>query len=65
MAESYATQNKAIDDYFKIILQGMLSSGAGGREDKRLIAKAMATAICAYEHRCEILGQTFSKNISP
>jgi len=57
-------QNKAIDDYFKVILNGLLASGAGGREDQRLIAKAMAMAITAYGHRCTVLGQTYAKNIN-
>jgi len=55
--------NKAIDDYFKVILNGLLASGAGGREDQRLVAKAMSMAITAYDHRCAVLGQTHAKSL--
>ena len=59
----YQQQNKAIDEYYRVILNGLLAAGLGGREDSRLYAKAMSMAVKAYEHRRETLGQTHAKKL--
>jgi hypothetical protein len=56
-----AAQNHAIDEYFKIALAGIISSGEGGRQPDQIAQLAMRVAIAAYDLRCQELGTTFCK----
>lgn len=58
---SAAIRNKAIDDYFKITLQGHIAAGVGNKEAITVVREAMDYAIAAYYYRCELLGVTFCK----
>jgi len=58
-----SVQNKAIDEYFRCALTGVIAADAGNRQPEFIAAAAMKIAVAAYERRCEILGATFSKNL--
>jgi hypothetical protein len=58
---NYTIQNKAIDEYFKIALQGILAAGVTHRNPGLLTDNAMAVAKAAYSGRCEALGSNFAK----
>ena len=55
--------NKQIDEYFKVVMQGLLSAGTGYRDDLLLTRRAMEVAMTMYKYRCNVLGQTYSKNL--
>jgi hypothetical protein len=56
-----AIRNKAIDEYYKLALQGVISADAGNRQPEFLVKAAMDIAIAAYARRCDTLGVTFCK----
>jgi hypothetical protein len=62
-AAQRAAANKAIDEYYKIILSAMVASGNVHRDPKLLCHNAMTFAIQAYKARCKTLGATFSKTV--
>jgi hypothetical protein len=62
-AAQRAAANKAIDEYYKAIISGMMASGNVHHDSKLLCHRAMRTAIHAYQVRCDKLGVTFSKTV--
>ena len=57
-------RNKAIDEYFKIALQGVISADAGNRQPEFIVKAAMDIAQVAYTRRCDTLGVTFCKSLT-
>lgn len=57
-----SVKNKAIDEYFKWALMGVIASNTGSRQPTAIATSAMELAIAAYDKRCAVLGITFSKS---